>query len=85
MRAVEEAALDRTASSTAGYAYLIQLVGYYIWRSAWLRCREFDGGTAITDKDAARGLDEAMEEFKETVLEMVIAGLPGRQSSLPLP
>ena len=74
--AVEEAALDRAASSTAGYAYLIQLVGYYIWRSAWLRCRESDGDIVITDMDAVRGIDEAMEEFKEAVLETAIAGLP---------
>ena len=74
---IEDAALERAASATAGYAYLIQLVGYHIWRAAWLRCRErSDGGIVISSVDAEKGIGEAMEEFKEAVLETAIAGLP---------
>lgn len=70
------AALDKAAEATAGYAYLIQLVGYYVWRAAWLRCRELDGPIAVTDADATRGIGEALEEFKDAVLETAISGLP---------
>ena len=72
----ENAALDTAAKATAGYAYLIQLVGYYVWRAAWLRCRDCDGRIVITEADAANGIREALEEFKDAVLETAISGLP---------
>ena len=72
----EDVALDVAAQATSGYAYLIQLVGYYVWRTAWLRCRERDEKIVITKADAVSGVGEALEEFKEAVLETAIAGLP---------
>ena len=72
----EEAALDVAAKATAGYAYLIQLVGYYVWRAAWIRCRDCEGQVVITEADAAEGIREALEEFKDAVLETAISGLP---------
>ena len=72
----EEMALDAAAKATAGYAYLIQLVGYYVWRTAWLRCRDCDGQIVITEADAENGIHEALEEFKDAVLETAISGLP---------
>ena len=72
----EEAALDAAAKATAGYAYLIQLVGYHVWRTAWIRCRNCDEQIVITEADAANGIREALVEFKDAVLETAISGLP---------
>ena len=72
----EDGALDVAAQATAGYAYLIQLVGYYVWRATWLRCRESEGQIVITEADAAHGVEEALSEFKDAVLETAISDLP---------
>lgn len=65
--------LRAAAEATAGYAYLIQLVGYSIWRAAQLR-----GGTLneITLEDVEGGIEVARREFGRTVLETAIARLP---------
>lgn len=68
-------ALDSAAHATEGYAYLIQLVGYYVWRAAK---RHADTSTEITPEDAVAGINEAMDEFSLAVHETAIADLPLR-------
>lgn len=74
MRVEEEEALTAAAEATAGYAYLIQLVGYNVWRAAQAR----EGGTpdAITSSDVEKGVAAARREFERTVLETAVARLP---------
>ena len=71
---IDEDALASAADSTAGYAYLIQLVGYNIWRAAQVRTGgEFD---AVSAEDVEKGVVAARREFERTVLETAIAHLP---------
>lgn len=71
---IDKEALATAADSTAGYAYLIQLVGYNVWRAAQVRGGgEFD---AISAEDVEKGVAVARREFERTVLETAIAHLP---------
>lgn len=73
---IGEEELSLAAHSTAGYAYLIQLVGYYVWRAAQVRAgAKLD---AITMGDVEKGVVAARREFERTVLETAIAHLPKR-------
>ncbi|WP_418722140.1 AAA family ATPase [Enorma sp.] len=71
---IDEDALAEAAEATAGYAYLIQLVGYYVWRSAQVRT----GASirSISMEDVRSGVVTARREFERTVLETAIARLP---------
>lgn len=64
--------LVRTASdATGGYAYLVQLVGYHIWRAAKMR-----GGEAVVDEeDVAVGVARAKADYERSVIETAIAGI----------
>ena len=73
---IEEEALALATDATQGYAYLIQLVGYYVWRTAWLRGRGSDDAIVVSVDDATRGVAAARDEFKSAVLETTITGLP---------
>ena len=71
---IDKEALAAAADSTAGYAYLIQLVGYNVWRAAQVRGGgEFD---TISVEDVEKGVVAARREFERTVLETAIAHLP---------
>ena len=72
---IADDALEVAAAATEGYAFLIQLVGYHVWTQAYEHA-----GTSkqITLEDARRGIEEALEEFKDTVLETAISDLPLR-------
>lgn len=72
---VSDDALAKAAKATAGYAYLIQLVGYYIWRVAK---RHVETSTEIDAKDVEAGVEEAMREFNVAVHETALASLPLR-------
>lgn len=73
---ITDEALGVATRATAGYAYLIQLVGYHVWRAAWLRCRGGEDKVVISERDARKGVAEAEEEFRDAVLETAISGLP---------
>lgn len=73
---IEEEALTLATDATQGYAYLIQLVGYHVWRTAWLRGRKGDDAIVVSVDDATRGVAAARDEFKSAVLETAITGLP---------
>ena len=71
---IDEGALASAADSTSVYAYLIQLVGYNVWRAAQVRAgMEFD---AITAEDVEKGVVVARREFERTVLETAVAHPP---------
>ncbi len=69
---VDDDALSYAAGQTHGYAYLIQLVGYYVWREGRRHSRE---SVTITLADAKRGSEVAAREFGSSVLETAISGL----------
>ena len=72
---IAEDALQTAAAVTEGYAFLIQLVGYHVWTQAYEHAAT---SKEITLEDAQRGIEDALEEFNDTVLETAIAGLPLR-------
>lgn len=69
---IDDDALSYAASQSHGYAYLIQLVGYYVWREGR---RHSSDSIDITLADARRGVDVALGEFGSSVLETAISGL----------
>lgn len=64
--------LESAAQATGGYAYLIQLVGYHIWRAAR---RHADASSDVTHDDVQRGVANAMREFERAVIETALAPL----------
>lgn len=68
----ETIALHRAAEATHGYAYLIQLIGYYVWREGR---RHASASNVITLEDAKRGIIVARREYESSVLETALAGL----------
>ena len=62
----------RAARATMGYAYLIQLVGYYVWQRA---DAHRDKSPVVSSSDVELGVDIAMQRFHEDVHEPAIAGL----------
>lgn len=67
-RAIDDEALAVAAESTRGFAFAIQLVGYYLWRQG-------SPSETLGEKDARRAIQLAMREmersvFKPTMLEL---------------
>ena len=75
---IDDDALAAATRATEGYAFLIQLVGYHVWRAAWARVRrdEGDGSIVIGIEDARSGISSALDEFERAVLETAISDLP---------
>lgn len=69
---VADDALSYAAETTHGYAYLIQMVGYYVWRAGR---RHVSSSNLIMLDDAKRGCAEALREFGSSVLGTALAGL----------
>lgn len=59
--------LDRMAAATGGYPFLIQLVGYHVWRLS--RSGE------TTDESVTNGLETARKKLGSTVLASAFSGL----------
>ena len=72
---IDDAALSVAAEATVGYAYLIQLVGYQVWRTGKAHA---DQSLVISEEDALIGIREAMGEFGDAVHEAAVADLPLR-------
>lgn len=68
---IEDKVLKRAAEATAGYAYLVQLVGYNIWRAVAMK----RGELVATSEDVQAGIDRAMGEYERAVIETAIAGI----------
>ena len=60
------------AHATEGYAYLIQLIGYYVWRFADLHRAS---SMQVSDEDMRLGVENAMTRFHEVVHEPAISKL----------
>lgn len=58
-KAITSAQLSTLAESTYGYPYMIQLVGYYVWRASSIG--------SVTDEAVSSGIKEARERLGETV------------------
>lgn len=69
---LDEIQLEKMAQATEGYAYLIQLVGYYVWRFGDLHR---SSSAAVSDEDVEMGISNAMERFHEVVHEPAISKL----------
>ena len=55
---IRETELMRAAEATAGYAYLVQLVGYNVWRTAARR----NEGSVVSPEDVETGISNAMAD-----------------------
>lgn len=64
--------LAEITKATAGYPYLIQLVGYYVWQRA---ANHFSDSSEVTAQDAYEGIRIAMERFHQAVHEPAVAKL----------
>lgn len=69
---VEQNIIENMASATAGHAYLIQLVGYYVWQCVVARIGD---DRRVTEKDVSEGVAIAHERFFEASVEPAVAGL----------
>ena len=69
---ISQQALDEAAGVTRGYAFLIQLVGYAIWNETYAHAAR---SLKVEDADVRAGIDEAMNEFNNSVRETAISNL----------
>lgn len=65
-------ALSAMAAATEGYAYLTQLVGYSVWRTAR---RHADVSLQVNEDDVERGIAAARKEYGSAVLDTALADL----------
>ena len=71
-RTISPEALDVASTQTGGYAFLIQLMGYYLWRQHPAR-RE------ITTRDAQVALTQARRELERAVFRPTLTELSARE------
>lgn len=64
--------LEQVAKATYGYAYLIQLVGFYVWDRA---NRHREASTSVSEEDVRNGIALATSRFHETVHEPAISNI----------
>lgn len=68
--------LDIATQATAGYPFMIQLVGYHIWRRTMRRHTADDGDSIeVTVKDARDGVADALSRLGDTVHGPELDGL----------
>lgn len=67
-RTLDDASLDRAAEATGGYPFMIQLVGYHLWRRA-------DPDGVITPAAVTTGIDAARVRLGSLVHETSLADL----------
>lgn len=73
---IDDLSLDMTTEATGGYPYMIQLVGYHIWRQA--RRRTGGEGNSILAEDVRNGIDQARAKLGEGVCAPVVRRLSAR-------
>lgn len=61
-KTIEDAALGSATRAADGFAYMLQLVGYFAWEEAWDR-------ETLDSASVARGIEEARDDFSRGVLE----------------
>lgn len=67
---IDKDVADQAARISQGYPYMIQLVGYYVWRSARRR-----NARSIELQDIRQGEHDALTEFVQAVCAPAIDGL----------
>lgn len=76
---IDGEALDMAADATEGYPFMIQLVGYHIWRITYRRHqnedRTSDSGIIVSEKDAAQGIANALNRLGDAVHGPELDGL----------
>ncbi len=60
--AIEAGALDRAVEASNGYAFMVQLVGFYTWKAA------HDPSAGISDAEVADGIDRAERRIGRLVI-----------------
>ena len=70
-----EAFINKMASATQGYAYLIQLVGYGVFAEAKRHATE---SLTLTEEDCDNGIERAYRDFDNAVLLPALDELPQR-------
>ena len=70
-------ALDMAVDATEGYPFMIQLVGYHIWRIASRRLRGYAGenDAEVTEEDASQGIANALSRLGDAVHGPELDGL----------
>lgn len=71
-------ALSDAVAATGGYAYMVQLVGYNVWKAAR---RHFGESPAVTTEDVREGAEMAMGDYVEAVIEPALSRLSKRAMS----
>lgn len=71
-------ALSDAVAATGGYAYMVQLVGYNVWKVAR---RHFVESPAVTTEDVREGSEMAMGDYVEAVIEPALSRLSKRAMS----
>lgn len=66
---IDNAALGAAVAATSGYAFMVQLVGFYSWKAA------IDATTLVTADDVATGISEAEQRIGRLVLAPTWRGL----------
>lgn len=72
---LSDEALEAAVRAADGYAYLVQLVGYNVWRAAR---RHFAETPDVSMEDVADGVDMALANYDEAVIEPALAMLSER-------
>lgn len=67
--------LEKMAQATKGYAYLIQLVGYYVFAVAR---RHAQSSLEVSEQDVEAGIGEALNVFAESVQELAVGSVSER-------
>ena len=71
-------ALSAAVAATGGYAYMVQLVGYNVWKVAR---RHFGESPAVAMEDVREGVEMAMRDYVEAVIEPALSRLSKRAMS----
>ena len=71
-------ALSAAVAATGGYAYMVQLVGYNVWKVAR---RHFGESPAVTTEDVREGAEMAIGDYVEAVIEPALSRLSKRAMS----
>lgn len=71
---VEADVARRLTEASAGYPFMIQLVGYYVWQTASRR-----GSDVVEDQDASKGIAAARESFDGMVIEPALRRVSEKQ------
>ncbi len=71
-KGIEQEALTHAAQATQGFAFAIQLVGYYLWRRGYQH-------EVITLEDAQKAVDDAQRELLNAIVEPTLHVMTQRE------